>query len=130
MSSIQKNEGIEMSGGTIKANAIGVGKGATVIVIGSSRDDQIEPSGQEPDEVVLLLNLLRSTILELFNNSELCDLCFQLGVDYERLSGKNKSDKVRELILLLKRTGQLGELINQGQQLRPQGNWTLTEKEI
>ena len=45
-----------------------------------------------------------------FNDSELRDLCFELGVDYDNLSGDNKRDKARELVEWMKRYDRLEEL--------------------
>lgn len=54
-----------------------------------------------------------------FNESELRDLCFELQVDYESVSGKNKSDKARELVGYMERHGQFGQLYEQVKKLRP-----------
>jgi hypothetical protein len=45
-----------------------------------------------------------------FNDSEVRDLCFELDVDYDNLSGDNKRDKARELVIWMRRYGRLEEL--------------------
>lgn len=61
----------------------------------------------------------RQKLVQKFNNSELHDLAFDLGVDYEILNGTNKSDKARELIDYFQRHGRLLELVDAYQQRRP-----------
>ncbi len=70
---------------------------------------------------------LRQNIIRYFSESELRDLCFDLEVDYENLPGQAKSDKVRELLLYLKRSGRIRELIAKCSQLRPNIPWDKSE---
>lgn len=58
-----------------------------------------------------------------FNDADLRDLCFQLNVEYENLAGQGKRDKVRELVLWMKRNGRLPDLITLASQLRPNTRW-------
>ncbi|MEM7114252.1 MAG: hypothetical protein AAF614_17590, partial [Chloroflexota bacterium] len=57
------------------------------------------------------LTYLRQKIIRHFSSSELQDLCFDLGIDYESLDGVAKKDKVRELISYAIRRNQLQVLI-------------------
>ena len=57
------------------------------------------------DRNTLLQFLVRHYTLE-----ELKTLCFKLFVDFDNLSGDNKSAKARELILLLERSGRMNDL--------------------
>ena len=66
---------------------------------------------------------LRQILNDYFNESELQNLAFDLGVDYENLPGKAKSDKARELIAFLDRRGRLAELVQRCHQLRPNAPW-------
>jgi nucleoside phosphorylase len=59
-----------------------------------------------------------------FNVSELHDLCFDLGIDFEDLGGQTKSDKARELIAYARRYNRLDELISQAHSQRPQADWS------
>lgn len=59
----------------------------------------------------------------LFNESELEVVCFELGVQYEDLKGRNRLDKLRELIIYMERRQQLPDLINVVQKQRPRVNW-------
>ena len=58
-----------------------------------------------------------------FSEGELRDLCFYLDIDFEDLGGGRKSDKARELILLLVRKNRINDLFIQGADLRPEINW-------
>ncbi len=62
---------------------------------------------------------LRRAIDHHFSESELRDLCFELGVDYEHLDGANKGDKVRALVLYAERHNCLDELAAAVIRLRP-----------
>ncbi len=62
---------------------------------------------------------LREQLRALFSDSELRDLCFDLGIDYENLPGAAKGDKARELILHVERLGRLPELVGRVIELRP-----------
>lgn len=55
-----------------------------------------------------------------FNTSELQDLCFKLGIEYENISGNTKSGKARELYLHCKRRGQIDKLMDAIHSARPE----------
>ena len=69
--------------------------------------------------LISLLGVLR----ERFNASELRDLCFSLGIDYDGLEGSQKNDKARELILYLDRRHDLYSLVKYGKKHRPDIEW-------
>jgi hypothetical protein len=74
---------------------------------------------------------LRRILTDKFSESELKALYFDLNVEYEALSGNNKSDKARELVSHFSRRNDLGTLIRVGSEIRPDINWPiLTTKEI
>ena len=81
---------------------------------GSSRTDR---SG------TIDLNGLRSGLIRYFSLSELHDLCFELGIDFDDLGGASKADKARELISYLDRRGRLPELVRILRQQRPHVAW-------
>ncbi len=66
-----------------------------------------------------LLDILRDH----FSESDLRDLCFKLGVDYDALPGRGTGDKTRELVEYFRRRGQLPRLIDVCRQLRPNAPW-------
>ncbi len=66
---------------------------------------------------------LRKAINESFNKSELYDLCFDLFIDPENLSGINKQDQIRELVLYCGRHDRLPDLIIACRNLRPHIAW-------
>jgi tetratricopeptide (TPR) repeat protein len=53
---------------------------------------------------------LRQSLVESFDENELCDLCFDLRIDYESLPGEGKSAKARELVQYCDRHKRLDEL--------------------
>lgn len=69
----------------------------------------------------------RSEFLELldanFKQNELIDLCFELGIDFENLSGETKKDKARELLQHCQRSGRVEELQTEVSKQRPRIDW-------
>jgi len=87
-----------------------------------------EVSDNELDEPVTKPHLpplptLRQLLTDCFNEGELRDLCFDLRVDYENLSGAGKGDKARELVAFFERRGLVSVLIGRCEQLRPNVFW-------
>lgn len=74
-------------------------------------------------ETTIPINKLRQILIDCFNESELQNLVFDLGIDYENLPGKSKEDKTRELIAFLERRGRVSELVRVCYQLRPNLPW-------
>lgn len=73
----------------------------------STRDKPVDP------------RKLLKALVELFNENELRDLCFDLAVDYENLPPGGKKDKVRELILYFHRRRRLTYLVTVFTEKRP-----------
>jgi hypothetical protein len=67
----------------------------------------------------MILARLYLTIEGHFNEPELQNICFQLGVDYENLAGQGKSARAQSLVSQLHRNGRIGDLIQLCRQLRP-----------
>jgi hypothetical protein len=66
---------------------------------------------------------LREILTTRFSDSELRTLCFDMGIDYENLPGRGKSDKARELISYLARRNQIERLIEVGRRQRSDIPW-------
>lgn len=66
---------------------------------------------------------LRQILVEHFSESELRDLCHDLGIDYESLPGDGKSSKARELVAHFERRGQFSKLVDACYLLRPYASW-------
>jgi hypothetical protein len=62
---------------------------------------------------------LRDILVTNFNDGELRDLCFDLGVEYENLGGEGKSGKARELVAYCQRRERLPDLEAACRRLRP-----------
>jgi hypothetical protein len=81
---------------------------------------QAEASGAAPGEAAGGdQQALRELIGRLFNDSEIRDLCFDLGIEYENLGGSSKADKVRELITFAARDGRTADLLAAVKKRRP-----------
>ena len=74
-------------------------------------DDSIDPAK------------LRQILNAFFNESELRDLSFDLGVDYEELPGASKADKAREMVAYFKRRELTYELVKRVRSQRPNVKW-------
>ena len=62
-----------------------------------------------------LIRILRSR----FSTSDIKDVCRGIKVDYEVISGENKADKARELVVYLAYRDRLPELVEMCKQIRP-----------
>ncbi len=65
------------------------------------------------------LPALRNILVTYFSDSEVRDLCFDLGIDYESLAGEGKAAKARELVAYCQRRDRLTELEAACRRLRP-----------
>ncbi len=68
-------------------------------------------------------NELRHKLITHFNISELRNLCFDLNINHESLSGDTIDDKARELVSYCSRHGLKNSLIEQCKVLRPWVSW-------
>jgi hypothetical protein len=59
----------------------------------------------------------------LFNDAEIRDICFNLNIDYEDLSGSGKSGKIRELISFCERRVGIQHLYAMVKKKRPKVEW-------
>jgi hypothetical protein len=86
---------------------------------------QPRASGQAPtnayshDTAVRLLAVLETY----FNMSELQNLCFEMGVDFENLEGSAKKGKAQALIQYCQRLGRFSELVQRVRQARPRASF-------
>lgn len=55
---------------------------------------------------------LRRTIIAYFSDSDLRNICYDLGIDYENLPAEGKDARVRELLVQCERMGMLELLVN------------------
>ena len=62
---------------------------------------------------------LRQVLIENFSDQELRELCFDLDLNYEELSGTSIREKALELLTYFDRRGRLNELIKVCVKLRP-----------
>jgi len=98
--------GKTVSNGKVSA---GVAENSATLIAGCDLPD-LQPSD---------LTKLRRSISALFNEGELRDLCFDLGLDYDDLPGAAKKDKARELVAHYHRRARVGELVQACLRLRP-----------
>ncbi len=69
------------------------------------------------------LPILRDQLKTYFNESEFRDLCQDLGINYQAISGETINDHSRELVEYCRRHGLVITLIKRCQQLRPHVEW-------
>ena len=69
------------------------------------------------------LSKLRDQLRDHFNLTEIRDLCFDLGINDEVLTGSNINDQTRELVSYCRRHGHVIDLIKTCQKLRPHVEW-------
>jgi hypothetical protein len=62
---------------------------------------------------------LYELLLQRFSLDELRTLCFRMGVDYDSIESDGKAGKARELVLYMIRRGQLIELRQEIEKMRP-----------
>ncbi len=74
---------------------------------------------EQSDEYLAELIRLRRTLIERFSESELRDLCFDLGVDYDSLPGESKADRARELVDYFARRHRIPKLVRKIEEMRP-----------
>jgi hypothetical protein len=85
--------------------------------------ERTEEVQAEPWTSKAAMAALHERITKAFSESELRHLCMHLNIDVEDLAGFGKSEKVRELILLLVRRRMLSDLIEALRKERPRINW-------
>jgi hypothetical protein len=66
---------------------------------------------------------LREALMKHFNESDIRQICFDLGVDFEKLSGDNKVDLVISLIEEFNNQGKIPELIQACSMVRENVSW-------
>ena len=69
------------------------------------------------------LKKLRDNVKLSFSESDLKDLCFDLDIDYDDLPDSSRKDKIREVILYLKRRKRIPEFIQICRDKRPHTHW-------
>jgi hypothetical protein len=80
-------------------------------------------SGPEATQRTDFLVEVRNEIDRCFNEAELKDLCFELGVEYENLEGARKTDKVRDLVTQMERMQKMDALLEACKRKVPRGRW-------
>lgn len=79
-------------------------------------------TNDDRERLIALSQILKTR----FNEGEMRELCFYLGLDYQDLAGEEKTVKAIELLSLVKRTRRLDELVSAGQQIRPDIDWPVS----
>lgn len=113
-----KNKGVHVAIGGDNNGSIAIGSNITQSNPISQKPDlsrttntlPIEPSplaaaGSDHERQQHLFQVLADS----FNNGELRDLCFELGIEYDDLMGETRRDKARELVAFARRRDRLIE---------------------
>jgi|GEM_PF-5858671 len=66
---------------------------------------------------------LRQLLADYFDENELRDLCFDLRIGYDSLTGEGKTAKARELVAYCDRHGSIPDLVEKCYELRPKAPW-------
>lgn len=86
-----------------------------------------EKRADEPEQLSPVLRELRNKLFKAlnkhFNEGEVKELCFELGIKYEDLEGETRRGKNRELVDYYARRQKLEELHDACRKARPQLNW-------
>ncbi len=88
----------------------------------ASQAEEAPPVPFDPNKEIHLPDLYRQ-IDDHFDEKDLRDLCFDLGIDYETLPAKGKGGKARELVLYCKRRNRVLALRKRCHALRPTIEW-------
>jgi tetratricopeptide (TPR) repeat protein len=86
------------------------------------REDRLAESVLERRRSEAELKLYNG-LVAYFNDDELRDLCFQLGIDYETLPGDSRTTKARELVAYYERRSRIESLREICRQLRSNVSW-------
>lgn len=99
-------------------------KGATTSANLNATSSQTPSIATEPESYSQeFLTRLRELLIARFSDNELKTLCFDMGIDYENISGSTKSAHAIELIRYLRSRDRLGEFLKLCQRERPTVNW-------
>lgn len=71
----------------------------------------------------MYLSKLRDQLMIYFNQSELRNLCFDLGINHEEVAGETLGDSARELVAYCRRHGMVDKLVVRCRELRPHVAW-------
>ncbi|HRQ36870.1 MAG TPA: PfkB family carbohydrate kinase [Chloroflexota bacterium] len=85
------------------------------VVTGGEEQSKLEGDEIEGSKLIQLLDILT----RYFDEGELRNLSFSLGINYQDIGGENFTDRARELITYLDRRKRLSELLNSVQRERP-----------
>ena len=120
---MKENKGIIVHGGNINAGQISVGDNAKTEKLVYIQDAS-QPNPHQFKLDTSQYQKLFQVLATRFDKQELKNLCFNLGVDFDNLSGESKGDKARELLAYLIRHNEIDELLVVGTRLRQDINWT------
>lgn len=69
------------------------------------------------------MTALLDEIDTLFKDDDIAELCFQMGIDYENISGKTKRARIRDLVDQMRRNNRLLALVVRIIKARPNHSW-------
>lgn len=97
------------------------------VALKSRKPDGVAPLNAARDLQPAEWVRMRDLLIEHFSLSEMQDLCFEIGIDYELLAGAGKHDKARELLDYCRRHGRMASLMAACRKARPFAVWSQTE---
>jgi hypothetical protein len=115
------------NGGTISGSSISFGNVAGGNITGGNAPPApARPAAGPPAAGVDAhqeLVRLRKLMVDRLSDSDLRDLCFDLGIDYEDLGGEGRAGKARGLLEYCSRRDLVAKLVAAGKALRPDMPW-------
>jgi hypothetical protein len=67
---------------------------------------------------------LRENLMDSFSLEEVQSLCFDLGIEFDDLEGRRKTNKVESLLSYMERRDRIPDLVRVCSQKRPNVVWT------
>ena len=88
-----------------------------------SISDEVRKSGLNSRTAMLDL------LIKHFNEAEMIDIAYRLGVNYEDLPGQERKSKILQLLVLCERNARLQELVVMAAKQRPRVDWPVLSNE-
>lgn len=82
--------------------------------------DRALTQGRDLPSTRSLLTAIRLALTDLFDESELQNIFFDLGIDYDTVAGETKTDKARGLVQHMDHLKRLPDLVTQLDRYRPE----------
>lgn len=110
-------------GGGISITHLGILRAEKEIDELESSHDQDHPILEISETANSIQSQLKENLKAFFDETDIKELCFDLNIDYEDLSGETKRAKIMALITYTRNQGRLQDLWDYSRRLRPNLEW-------